>query len=214
MASRPARTPRVIYKKYSCSIYRYTHRRIGRTGCQPADQCRAFVTKPKAASLRLCPVSLILPGLLELFDVVLVRGALCALLPVVGRPRLVVPAPVALADDPGQDVHFVVEFSGELCAYEVGRAGPFAPGDELHVVTIATVLGSQRGAFEGQHGADAVPGRGLVDLQLLLGPAGVLPAEVLALDVVEDVGRAVGHLRGVGAGAAGQVIDHLVHVFL
>lgn len=76
------------------------------------------------------------------------------------------------------------------------------------------MLGGQCGALQGQHGANAVPGRGLVDLQLLLGPAGILPAEVLALDAVEDVGRAVGHLGGVGAGAAGQVVDHLVHVLL
>lgn len=159
-------------------------------------------------------ISLVLPGLLELLDVVFVRGALRALLSVVGRPRLVVSAPVALADNPGQDVHLVVELGRELGADEVGRPRAFAPGDELHVVAVATVLGCQRGALQGQHGADAVAGRGLVDLQLLLGPAGVLPAEVLALDAVEDVRRAVGHLGGVGAGAAGQVVDHLVHVLL
>lgn len=159
-------------------------------------------------------VSLILPGLLELLDVIFIRGALRAFLSVVGRPGLVIPAPVALADNPGQDVHFVVELRGELSADEVRRPCPFAPGDELHVVAIATVLGSQGSALQGQHGADAVPGRGLVDLQLLLGPTGILPAEVLALDAVKDVGCAVGHLGGVGAGAAGQVIDHLVHVLL
>lgn len=54
-------------------------------------------------------VSLILSGLLKLLDIIFVRGALCALLSVVGRSGLVIPAPVALADNPGQDVHFVVE---------------------------------------------------------------------------------------------------------
>ena len=159
-------------------------------------------------------VSLIFPGLLKLLDVVLVGGALGAPVSVVGGPGLVIPAPVALADDPGQDVHFVVELRRELRADEVGRARPFAPGDELHVVAVAAVLGSQRGALQGQHGADAIPGCGFVDVQLLPGPAGVLPAEVLALDAVEDVRCAVGHLRGVGAGATGQVVDHLVHVLL
>lgn len=170
--------------------------------------------RTRGGVLHLVPVSLILPGLLELLHVVLIRGALCALLSVVGRPSLVIPAPVTLADNPGQDVHLVVELRGELGADEVGRARPLAPGDELHVVTVAAVLRRQRGALQGQHGADAVPGRGLVDLQLLLGPTGVLPAEVLALDAVEDVSRAVGYLSGVGAGAAGQVIHHLVHVLL
>lgn len=42
----------------------------------------------------------------------------------------------------------------------------------------------------------------------------ILPSEVLALDAVKDVSCAVGHLSRVGAGAAGQVVDHLVHVFL
>ena len=151
---------------------------------------------------------------MKLLDVIFVGGALRALLSVVGRPSLVIPAPVALADDPGQDVHFVVELGGELSADEVGRPRPFAPGDKLHVVAVATVLGSQRGALQGQHGANAIPGCGFIDLQLLLGPAGVLPAEVLALDAVEDVSCAVGHLGGVGAGAARQVVDHLMHVFL
>ena len=159
-------------------------------------------------------VPLILPGLLKLLDVVLVGGALGAPVSVVGGPGLVIPATVALADDPGQDVHFVVELRRELRADEVGRARPFAPGDELHVVAVAAVLGSQRGALQRQHGADAIPGCGFVDFQLLPGPAGVLPAEVLALEAVEDVRGAVGHLGGVGAGAAGQVVDHLVHVLL
>lgn len=108
--------------------------------------------------------ALVLPGFLELFNVVLMRRALCALLSVIGRPGLIIPAPVTLADNPGQNVHFVVELSRELRADEIGCACPFAPGDELHVVTIATVLGSQCGTLQGQHRADAVSSRRLVDL--------------------------------------------------
>lgn len=158
--------------------------------------------------------ALVFPGLLELLNVVLIRRALCALLSIIGRPGLIIPAPVALADDPGQNVHFVVELSRELGADEIGRACPFAPGDELHVITIATVLGSQCGTLQGQHRADAVPGSRLVDLQFLFGSTSILPSEVLALDAVKDVGRAVSHLSGVGTRTAGQVVDHLVHVFL
>lgn len=54
-------------------------------------------------------ISLILPGLLELLNVVFIRGALRALLSIVGRPGLVIPAPVSFADNPGQDIHLVVE---------------------------------------------------------------------------------------------------------
>lgn len=146
--------------------------------------------------------ALVLPGFLELFNVILIRRAFCALLSVIGRPGLIIPAPVTLADDPGQNVHFVVELSRELGADEIGCACPFAPGDELHVVTIATVLGSQGSTLQREHRADAVPGSRLIDLQFLFGPASILPSEVLALDAVEDVGGAVGHLSGVGAGAA------------
>lgn len=168
-------------------------------------------------SVHLClrtSIALVFPGLLELFNVVLIRGAFCALLPVIGRPGLVIPTPVTLADDPRQNIHFVVELSGELGADEIGCACPFASGDELHVVPIATVLGSQGGTLQGQHRADAVPGSRLVDLQFLFGSTSILPSEVLALDAVKDVSRAVSHLSGVGTGTAGQVIDHLVHVFL
>lgn len=154
------------------------------------------------------------PRLFELLVVVLVLGVVWALLPVVGRPGLVVPAPVALADDPGQDVHLVVQVGRELGADEVGRAGPLAAGDELHAIVVAAVLCRQRGGLQRQHGADAVAGTGLVDLQLLFRAAGVLPAEVAARGSVVDVGRAVRHLGRVGARAAGQVVGHLGHVLL
>ena len=64
---------------------------------------------------------------MELFDVVLIRRALCALLSVIGRPGLIISAPVTLADNPGQNIHFVVEFSRELGADEIGSACPFLP---------------------------------------------------------------------------------------
>lgn len=155
-----------------------------------------------------------LPRLFELLVVVLVLGVFRALLPVVGRPGLVVSAPVALADDPGQDVHLVMQVGRELRADEVGRARPFAAGDELHAVVVAAVLRRQRGGLQREHGADAVAGGGLVDLQLLLRAAGVLPAEVPAREGVVHVGRAVRHLGRVGARAAGQVVGHLGHVLL
>lgn len=170
-------------------------------------------TAPLASLLSLLIFrSLELPGLFELFVVVLVLGVLSALLAVVGWPGVVVAAPVTFADDPRQDVHFVVQVCGELDADEVGRAGALAAGYELHGVVVATVLGSQRGGLQREHGADAVACRGLVDLQLLFGAAGVLPAEVPPPGRVMDVRCAVGHLCGIGAGAAGQVVGHLGHV--
>ena len=98
-----AHTPSVTYDKYSHGICTHTCMRVRGTLCQVADQCSVFVMNNRGG------VSLILSGLLKLLDIIFVRGALCALLSVVGRPGLIIPAPVALADNPGQDVHFVVE---------------------------------------------------------------------------------------------------------
>lgn len=125
-----------------------------------------------------------------------------------------VAAPVPFTDDPRQNVDLVMEVGGELGADEVGRPGPFPAADELHAVVIATVLRCQRGGLQRQHGADAVARRGLVYFQLLLGAAGVFPPEVPLRDGVVHVRRAVRHLGGVGAGAAGQIIRHLGHVLL
>lgn len=125
-----------------------------------------------------------------------------------------VAAPVPFTDDPRQDVDLVMEVGGELGADEVGRPGAFSAADELHAVVVATVLRRQRGGLQRQHGADAVARRGLVDFQPLLGAAGVFPPEVPLRDSVVHVRRAVRHLGGVGAGAAGEVIRHLGHVLL
>lgn len=167
-----------------------------------------------SSSFRSTDSGLEFPSFFKLFVVVLVLRVVGTLLPVVRRPGLVVAAPVSFADDPGQDVHLVVQVGRELRADEVGRAGPFAARDELHVVVVAAVLRRQRGGLQRQHGADAVTRRGLVDLQLLLRPAGVFPAEVPARGGVVDVGRAVRHLGRVRAGAAGEVVCHLGHVLL
>lgn len=154
------------------------------------------------------------PRFFKLFVVVLVLRVVGTLLPVVWRPGLVVAAPVSFADDPGQDVHLIVQVGGELCADEVGRASPFAASDELHAVVVAAVLRCQRGGLQRQHGADAVTGRGLVDLQLLFWPAGVFPTEISACGGVVYVCCAVRHLSRVGARAAGKVVCHLGHVLL
>lgn len=156
----------------------------------------------------------IFPCFLKLLVVVFIWWVFCALLPIVGRPGLIVAAPVTFAYDPGQDVHFVVELCWEFYADQVGCPGPFAPGDQLHVVIVAAVLCCKRGALQGQHGADAVPCRGLVDLQLFLWTTCILPAEAFPLQSVVDFSSAVGNFSGVGAWAAGKVIDHFVHVFL
>jgi len=150
--------------------------------------------------------------LFKLFVVVLILRIVWTLLPIVWRPGLVVAAPVSFADDPGQDVHLIVQVSGELCADEVGRAGTFAASDKLHVVIIAAVLRSQRGGFEGQHGADAVAGCRLVDFKFLFWPTGIFPPEISACGGIMYICRAVRHLSWIRARAAGKVVGHLGHV--
>lgn len=112
-------------------------------------------------------------------------------------------APVPLAQNPGQNVHFIMQLWREFCADEVGRSGPFAPCDELHVVVIATVLSSQRGAVKREHGAHAEFGRRLVDVQALFRAAGITPPVGLAKFLVENVDGTVDNLRGVHTGATG-----------
>lgn len=149
---------------------------------------------------------------MQLGQVLLLGGVVSTLLPVVGGPDGVIPAPVTLAKDPGQHVHFVVQLRRELGADEVGDAGPLATGDEAGVLVIAAVLGSQGGAVKGEHGAQAEACRGLVDVQALLGAAGIPPSEALAPLLVPQVDGTVDGLQRVGAGAAGQVRQHLAQV--
>lgn len=108
-----------------------------------------------------------------------------------------IPAPVTLAEDPGQHVHLVVQLRGELGADEVGHTGPLAAGDEAGVLVVAAVLGGQGGAVQGQHGAQAETRRRLVDVQALLGPAGIPPSEALALLLVPQVDGIVDGLQRV-----------------
>lgn len=102
-----------------------------------------------------------------------------------------IPAPVTLAKDPGQHVHLVVQLWRELGADEVGDPSPLATGDEAGVLIVAAVLGSQGGAVQGQHGAQAEACRWLVDVQALLGAAGIPPSEALALLLIPQVDGAV-----------------------
>lgn len=161
----------------------------------------------------LCP-KLEFPCFLKLFVVVLVLRVVRTFLPVVWRPGLVVAAPVSFADDPRQDVHFIVQVCRKLGADEVGCAGPFASSDKLHIVVVAAVLCGQSGGLQCQHGAYAVPGRGLVDLQLLFWPTGIFPTEISACGSVVYVGCAVRHLGWVRARTARKVVRHLCHVLL
>lgn len=124
-----------------------------------------------------------------------------------------VSAPVPFAEDPGQLVHLVVQLRGELGADEVGGPGPLAPRDQLGVLVVAAVLGGQRGTIQGEHGAQAETGGGLVDVQPFLGAAGIPPTEALALPLVSQVDGAVDRFQGVGAGAAGQVRQDFAEVF-
>lgn len=123
-----------------------------------------------------------------------------------------VAAPVTLAEDPGQHVHLVVQLRGELSANEVGDASPLATGDEAGVLIVAAVLGSQGGAVEGEHGAQAETCCRLVDVQALLGATGIPPSEALALLLIPQVDSTVDSLQWVRAGTAGQICQHLAQV--
>lgn len=156
----------------------------------------------------------VFPCFLKLLVVVFVWWVFCALLPIIGRPGFIVAAPVTFAYDPRQNVHFVVEFCWEFDADQVGCSCPFAPGDQLHVIIIAAVLRCERRALQRQHGADAVSCCGLIDLQFFLWTTRILPAEAFPLKSVKDFSSAVRNFSGVGAWAAGKVVDHFVHIFL
>lgn len=111
--------------------------------------------------------------------------------------------PVSLAQDPGQHVNFEVELRRELGTNEVRRACAFPPCDQLPTVAVATVLGCKSRRVTGKRRADAVTRRRLVDIQTLLGTACIPPTEVPAAGLIIEADHGVGHLRGVGAGAAG-----------
>lgn len=116
-----------------------------------------------------------------------------------------IPAPVSLTEDPRQHVHLVVKLWGELCTDEVRRTGPLAASDQPGVFVIAAMLGGQRGAVQGEHGAQAEMGSRLINVQPFLGPAGIPPAKVFALLLISQVHSTVHGFQRVGAGTAGQV---------
>lgn len=71
------------------------------------------------------------------------------------------------------------------------------------MIVIAAVLSRQRGAVEGQHGADAELGGRLIDVQPLFGAAGVPPPIGLLQLPVKNVDGVVDDLGRVDAGAVG-----------
>lgn len=112
-------------------------------------------------------------------------------------------APVSFTQDPWEHIHFVMKLRRELCTDEVWGSGAFSSCDKLHVIIVAAVLCRQSGAVKGEHGANAEPGGGLVDVQSLFGAAGVSPSIGLLQLPVENVDSTVDHLGWVDAGAVG-----------
>ena len=134
--------------------------------------------------------------------------------PAVGRSHGVETAPVAPTEDPGQHVHLEVQLGGELGADQVGRAGALPPREQPPALVVAALLRRQRGRVAGERGADAGARRRLVHVQALGGAAGVAPPEGPATRLVGEADHRVGRRRRVGAGAAGQLGQHLVEVAL
>lgn len=121
-------------------------------------------------------------------------------------------APVSFTQDPGQHVHFEVQLRRELCADQVGRARALPPCDQPPAVIITTLLRRQCGRVSRERRADAVACRWLVDVQALLGAAGIAPAERPAVGLVMDTDHRIGHLGREGTGAAGELGQDLVDV--
>lgn len=156
----------------------------------------------------------VFPCFLKLLVIVFVWRVFCTLLPIVWRPCFIVSAPVPFAYNPGQNVHFVMEFCWEFDADQVWCTRPLPSGNQLHIIIIAAVLSCQRCALQREHGADAVSCSGLIDLQFFLWATCIFPAKVFPLNSIIDFSSAVCNFSGVGAWAAGKIIDHFVHVFL
>lgn len=156
----------------------------------------------------------VFPCFLELLVVVFIGRVFCTLLPIVWGPCFIVPAPVAFAYNPRQNVHFVMELCWEFNADKVWCTCPFPSGDQLHIIIIAAVLCCKCCAFQREHGADAVPCSGLIDLQFFLWTTCIFPAKAFPLNSIVDFSSAVCNFPGVGAWAAGKIIDHFVHIFL
>lgn len=121
-------------------------------------------------------------------------------------------APVSLAQDPRQHVHFEVELRWKLCADQVRRTCAFTPCYQLPAIAVTTLLRCESRRVARKRWADAVASWWLVDIQALLGAASITPAELPAMSLVIDTDHSVRHLRGEGAGAAGQLRQDLMEV--
>lgn len=154
----------------------------------------------------------VLPGFSELRLKHGLGGVFLAVQPIVGGPDGMKAAPVSFAQNPGQDVHLIMKLWGKLSADQIRRSCSLSSSDQPHPVVVATVLRRQCGAVVREHGAEAEPGRKLVDVQPLFGSAGISPAVGPLKLLVWDVDGAVHGLRRVGAGAAGELGAHLVQV--
>lgn len=139
-------------------------------------------------------------------------GVFWAAQPVAGWPYHVEATPVPLAQDPRQHVHLEVQLLRELGADQIRRARAFPPRDQLAEVIVAAVLRREGGRVAGERRADAAARRGLVDVQPLLGAAGVSPAKRPAASRVVEADHRVRRLGRVGAGAAGQLRQNLVQI--
>lgn len=120
--------------------------------------------------------------------------------------------PVSLAENPRQHIDFKVQLGGELNADQVRRPCAFPACDEPTAVAVTALLRGEGRRVAGKCRADAAPRRRLVDVQSLLGAAGIAPAERSAAALVVDADHGVRRFRRVGAGAAGHLRQHLVEV--
>lgn len=123
-------------------------------------------------------------------------------------------APVPLAQDPGQHIHFEVQLMWKLRADQVRRACAFTSRDQPSTVVVTTVLSCKSRRVAGKCWANAAAGWRLVDVQALLGAAGIAPSERSAVSLIVDADHRVCYFGRVGAGAAGQLRQHLVEVLL
>lgn len=174
--------------------------------------CQAFFFLKRSGAFGCGPS--VLPGLLQFIHEHVFVGICRAAQSVVGWPHRMEATPVPFAQDPGQHVHFEVELGRKLGADQVRRARAFTSRDQLPAIAVAAVLCCQCGRVAGKRRADAVACRRLVNVQAFLGAAGVAPAKLAAVRLVVDADHGVRHLGRVGAGAAGQLSQHLMDVLL
>ena len=201
-----------LYYNYIHSLE--TDQPLSRRHCSSQYQFFSIQEMNAILCLKRSKIFSVFPCFLKLLVVVFVWRVFCTLLPIVWRPCFIVSAPVTFAYNPRQNVHFVMEFCWEFNADQVWCTCPFPSGNQLHIIIIAAVLCCKRCAFQREHGADAVPCSGFIDLQFFLWTTCIFPAKVFPLNSIIDFSSAVCNFSGVGAWAAGKIIDHFVHIFL